>query len=138
MLGRDEKVAHLRAVPLFSSCSLGELRRIADIADELNFGEGKVLCRQGDPGRELFVLVEGTVKVERGGEEVNRLGPGDFLGEGALILSKPRNATITAMSPIRAIILTGTNFKRLLRDDAAISMKVLDTLAERTPPEERE
>lgn len=138
MLGRDDKVAHLRAVPLFAGCSLRELRAIAGIADELGFREGKVLCRQGDPGRELFILVEGTVRVERSGEEVNRLGPGDFLGEGALILSKPRNATITATSPIRALIITGTNFKRLLQEDAAISMRVLDTLAERTPVDERE
>jgi CRP/FNR family cyclic AMP-dependent transcriptional regulator len=138
MLGRDEKVGLLRTVPLFSTCSMRELRSIAAIADELSFREGTVLCRQGHPGRELFILVEGTVTVERNGAEVNRLGAGDFVGEGALVLSKPRNATITATSPIRALILTGTNFKRLLHDDPAISMKVLETLSERTPPDEQD
>lgn len=138
MLGREDKIALLRTVPLFSTCTARELRSIAGIADELSFREGKVLCRQGDPGRELFIIIDGNVKVERDGERVNTLGPGDFVGEGALILSKPRNATITSLSPIQALVITGTNFKRLLHDDAAVSMKVLDTLAERTPPDERE
>jgi len=138
MLGRDDKADLLRTVPLFATCSKRELSQIAELADELSFREGTVLCRQGDPGRELFIIIEGAVKVERHGEQVNVLGPGDFLGEGALILSKPRNATITATSPIRALILTNTNFKRLLEEDPDISKNVLDTLAERTPPEEQE
>ena len=133
MLRRDPKVDLLRSVPLFSACSNRELRRIGAIADELTFPEGKILTRQGGPGREMFILIEGTVTVERDGEEVNRLGPGDFVGEGALILHKPRNATITSLSPIRALILTDTNFTQLLHDDPDISRKVLDTLAARTP-----
>ena len=46
----------------------------------------------------MFILLEGKVKVERNGEQINTLGPGDFLGEGALVLGKPRNATITSTS----------------------------------------
>ena len=65
----------------------------------------------------MFVLLEGNVKVERNGEQVNTLGPGDFLGEGALMLGKPRNATITATSPLRALVITEGNFKQLLGED---------------------
>jgi CRP-like cAMP-binding protein len=138
MLRRDHKVDLLRTVPLFSACSKKELRRIAAIADELTFTEGKVLTRQGDPGREMFVLLDGVVTVERDGQEVNRLGPGDFVGEGALILRKPRNATITVTSLVRALVITDTRFSELLRDDKDISMKVHDTLAARTPPGEQD
>src|SRR6266545_311576 len=99
MLRRDHRADFLRAVPLFAMCSKRELRRIAAIADEIDVGEGRVLARQGDPGRELFILLDGTVKVERDGEQVNALGAGDFVGEGALLLRKPRNATVTATSP---------------------------------------
>ena len=77
----DDKVELLRNVPLFSACSKKELRRIAALADELEFREGKILTRQGGPGREMFILLDGTVKVERNGVQVNALGPGDFLGE---------------------------------------------------------
>jgi CRP/FNR family cyclic AMP-dependent transcriptional regulator len=135
---QDHKVGVLRNVPLFSACSGDELHKIAGIADELQFREGKILTRQGGPGREMFILLEGTVKVERNEEQVNALGPGDFLGEGALVLGKPRNATITATSPIRALVITEWNFKQLLADDGRISTKVLETLADRTPPEEEE
>ena len=76
-----------------------------------------MLTKQGHPGREMFVLLEGTVDVVRDDKLVNRLGPGDFVGEGALMLSKPRNATITATSPIRALVITHSNFTRLLEED---------------------
>jgi len=137
MLRRDHRVDVLRGVPLFSACSSKELRRIAAIADELSFREGKILTRQGGPGREMFILLEGTVKVERNGEQVNVLGRGDFLGEGALVLGQPRNATITATAPLRALVISEANFKVLL-GDGRISSKVHETLAARTPPEESE
>jgi len=136
MLRRDHKVDLLQRVPLFSACSKKELRRIAAIADELGFREGKVLTRQGGPGREMFVLLEGNVRVERNGIQVNTLGPGDFLGEGALVLRKPRNATITAMSPLRALVISEANFKQLLAGDAQISTKVHETLVARAPADE--
>jgi CRP-like cAMP-binding protein len=132
----DPKVELLRKVPLFAACSTKELRRIAAIADELAFREGKVLTRQGGPGREMFILLDGTVKVERNGVQINELGAGDFLGEGALVLRKPRNATITATSPLRALVITDANFNELLLADGRISGKVHETLAARTPPEE--
>ena len=132
----DHKVDLLRKVPLFSACSKKELRRIAAIADELEFREGKVLTRQGGPGREMFILLDGTVKVERNGVQVNVLGPGDFLGEGALVLGKPRNATITATTALRALVISDVNFKQLLGEDPRISTKVHETLAARTPPDE--
>jgi CRP/FNR family transcriptional regulator, cyclic AMP receptor protein len=132
----DPKVELLRKVPLFAACSTKELRRIAAIADELAFREGKVLTKQGGPGREMFILLDGTVKVERNGVKINELGPGDFLGEGALVLRKPRNATITATSPLRALVITDANFNELLLTDGRISGKVHETLAARAPPEE--
>jgi CRP/FNR family transcriptional regulator, cyclic AMP receptor protein len=132
----DDKVDLLRNVPLFSACSKKELRRIAALADELEFREGKILTKQGGPGREMFILLDGTVKVERNGVQVNALGPGDFLGEGALVLGKPRNATITATAPLRALVISDVNFKQLLVEDLSISTKVHETLAARTPADE--
>ena len=132
----DHEVDLLRRIPLFSACSKKELRRIASIADELQIRQGKVLTRQGGPGREMFVLLDGTVKVERNGVQVNTLGPGDFLGEGALVLGKPRNATITATLPLRVLVISDANFKQLLGEDARISTKVHETLAARAPADD--
>jgi CRP-like cAMP-binding protein len=132
---RDHRAELLGKVPLFTGCSKIDLRKIAAIADELDFRQGKVLTQQGVPGREFFVVLEGSVDVVRDDVRVNSLGPGDFFGEMGLISQRPRSATITTTSPVRALIITETNFKRLLRENSSISMKVLEAVAERTPDE---
>ena len=134
MLRRDNKADLFAKVPLFAGCSRKDLHKIAAIADELDIREGKVLTWQGGPGREFFVLLDGSVDVVRDDTRVNTLAAGDFFGEMALISQKPRSATITTTSPVRVLVVTETNFRRLLRENPSISMKVLETVAERTPP----
>jgi CRP/FNR family transcriptional regulator, cyclic AMP receptor protein len=134
MLHRDHRADVFAKLPLFTGCSRRDLRKIAAIADELDFIEGKVLTRQGVSGREFFVLLEGTAVVVRDGKTLTTLGPGDFFGELALLSDRPRSATVTTTSPVEALILTKPNFKRLLRENPGISVKVLEAVAERTPP----
>ena len=124
----------LATVPLFSGCSKKELKTIATLADEIDLRKGKVLTRQGAPGREFFVLLEGTVEVVRDGKRVATLGEGDFFGELALISNIPRTATVTATSPIRTLVVFGRDFRRLLQEDPGIATKVLGAMAERMPP----
>ena len=124
----------LATVPLFSGCTKKELKTIATLADEIDLRAGKVLTRQGAPGREFFVLLEGTVEVDRDGKRITTLRDGDFFGELALISNIPRTATVTATSPIRALVVVGRDFRRLLAEDASIAVKVLGTMAERMPP----
>ena len=101
-LGHNSKTDLIKGVPLFSAASKQELAEIASIADEIDLPEGKVLIKEGDTGREFFVLIDGTAEVERGGKKVASIGPGDFFGEISLISKTPRNATITTTSPVRA------------------------------------
>jgi CRP-like cAMP-binding protein len=82
-------------------------------------------------GREFFVVLEGDVEVTRGGHELQRRGPGDFFGEIALVTNVPRTATVTATSPVRALVITDRDFRRLLEDSPRIQLKVLEALAER-------
>ena len=133
-LHKDGKVDLLATVPLFSGCSKKELRRIASLADEIDLRSGKELTRQGSPGREFFVLLDGTVDVVRNGERIDTLGPGDFFGELALISNIPRTATCTATTPIRALVVVDRDFRQLLKEDATIAVKVLGAMAERMPP----
>jgi CRP/FNR family transcriptional regulator, cyclic AMP receptor protein len=132
MLRRDHRAELLAKVPLFSGCSKRDLQKIAAISDELDFRRGKQLTRQGGPGREFFVLLEGSADVVRNDERINMLGAGDFFGEMALISQKPRSATVTTTTPVRALIITETNFRRLLRENPTISIKVLQAVADRT------
>jgi CRP-like cAMP-binding protein len=80
------------------------------------------------------VLVEGTADVIKNQRKVNTLEPMDFFGEIALVHETPRTATVRATSPVRALVITERNFKRLLKEQPDIQRKVLEALAERLAP----
>jgi CRP-like cAMP-binding protein len=134
VLRRNEKVEWIRHVPLFSQCSRRELTQIAGIADEIDLRKDKILIREGERGREFFVLLEGSAEVTKDGRKINTLGPGDFFGEIALVSNSPRTATVTATSPIHTLVITDRAFRRLLDDVPEIQRKVLVALAERLAP----
>ena len=131
--GKDVKTELISRVPLFEHCSKGELQEIAAIADEIDIAEGKELTTEGSPGREFFVIIEGTASVAQDGDQINDLGPGDFFGEVALVKDTPRTATVTATSPVRALVVTRQNFKRLIERQPDIERTVLKALVDRSP-----
>ena len=133
-LGHNSKIDLIKRVPLFSSASKHELEEIASTADEIDLPEGKTLIKEGDTGREFFVLIDGNAEVERGGKKVASIGPGDFFGEISLISKTPRNATITTTSPVRALVITDRAFRTLLDHAPQIQIAVLTALAERLAP----
>jgi CRP/FNR family cyclic AMP-dependent transcriptional regulator len=135
VLRRNQKVELIRHAPLFANCSKRELEEIAHLADEIDLNEGKEMTRQGSPGREFFVLLEGEADVTKDGRAINQLSAGDFFGEIALVSDSPRTATVTATTPVRALVITDRSFRRLLKDQPAIQNKVLAALAARLAPE---
>jgi CRP/FNR family cyclic AMP-dependent transcriptional regulator len=135
-LSRRTKVDLLRRIPLFAGCSRAELEAVSRVADELRLPAGRVLMRQGAAGRELFVLVEGEVTVERDGATIAVRHGGDFLGELALVTGRPRTATVTAATDLQTLVLDRVNFDRLLRDVPTLAPKVLKAVAERLPQED--
>src|SRR3954451_17386589 len=130
----SEKVELLKRAPLFADCSRGELEQIAQLADEIDLGQGKELTRLGESGREFFVLLEGEADVTQDGRSINTLGPGDFFGEIALVEDTPRTATVTATTPVRVLVITDRAFKKLLGEQPELQRKVLVALAERVKP----
>lgn len=133
-LGHNSKVDLIKGVPLFKSAKRSELEQIASIADEIDLPAGKTIITEGDTGREFIVLIDGTADVERGGKKIDEIGPGDFVGEIALISKTPRNATVTTTSPVRALVITDRAFRKLLDDSPEIQIGVLLALAERLAP----
>jgi CRP-like cAMP-binding protein len=130
-LGKNTKIELLKRVPLFAGCTKDECRELALVADELDIRDGTVLTREGRPGREFFVLVEGTVEVTRNGEKIAELGAGDWLGEIALLTKGPRTATATATSPARILVVTDRAFRRVVERMPSIALKVLESVGER-------
>ena len=131
MLGKDAKIKLLQRVPLFAGCSKSELKELAMTAEEIDLREGRVLTKEGSPGREFFVLVEGTARVTRKGRKVADLGPGDWFGEIALITDAPRTATVTATSPVDVLVITDRRFRRVVETMPSIAIKVLASVGER-------
>ena len=135
-LHRDAKSELVASVPLFSRCSKHDLMAIAEIADEVDIPEGKVLAQEGELGRDFYILIDGTVDVTRGGDLVVTRGPGDYIGEIALLESSPRTATMTTTSSVRALVVSGRDFWSLLDAAPGLQRKLLETLAERLAPTE--
>ena len=130
-LRRDAKVELLKRVPLFADCSKTELRALAKSTDEIDLREGTVMTREGRPGREFFVLIEGTARVTRDGREVAELKGGDWFGEIALITNRPRTATVTATSAVDVLVLTDRRFRTAVETMPTIALKVLSSVGER-------
>jgi CRP/FNR family transcriptional regulator, cyclic AMP receptor protein len=130
-LGRNAKIDLLKRVPLFAGCSKAELRQLAATADEVDLRETHVLTREGRPGREFFVLIDGNVRVTRNGRKIAELSGGDWFGEIALLTNLPRTATVTATSPVRALVLTDRAFRRLVETMPSIALKVLASVGTR-------
>jgi hypothetical protein len=135
-LGEIERMIELRRVPLFERLEPEDLQRVAAVADERSFAAGEVIVREGEVGDELFVLLEGTVHVERvepdGSTRMLRTyGPGDHVGELAVLLERPRVATVVADDDLRTLVIDGAGLTAILRERPEAAMAMLATLAER-------
>lgn len=128
----------LRGVSLFSACSDRELGRIASLADEVEVPEGKVLIRQGEAGREFFVIAEGRAKVSARGRRAKTVGPGVGVGELALLDQGPRSATVTAVTDMRLLVLDSRSFASLISQVPSVARKLFRVMAERLRESERE
>ncbi len=132
LFSHDDKADALGRAPLFANLSRSELVELAKRTEDMEVEAGRTLAREGEIGQEFFVIVDGEVVVTKGGEEVRRLGPGDFFGEIALVWESPRRtATVTAEIPLRFFVLTRQNFRSLIAHQPEIEEKVLAALEER-------
>jgi CRP-like cAMP-binding protein len=123
--------AKLAKVPIFSECSKREIAIIARAAKEVTHREGTVIAREGERGIGLFLILEGRCLVTIGGKTKAKLGPGDFFGEVALLDGGPRTATVTALSTVRLVGITGWVFRGLLMEHPSIALKTLEAVAGR-------
>jgi CRP/FNR family cyclic AMP-dependent transcriptional regulator len=128
---RDAKMERLRDVSLFSACSKRELARIASLADEVEAPEGKVLTRQGEPGREFFVISEGRAKVSVRGKRARTLGAGSAFGEMSLFDQGPRSATVTALTDMHLLVLDSRSFSSLISEVPSVADKLFRAMAQR-------
>jgi CRP/FNR family cyclic AMP-dependent transcriptional regulator len=129
--GKKSKVEVLGDVRLFSTCNKRELARIASLVDEVDAPKGKVLVRQGDPGRECFVITDGRARATIRGKGSEVLGPGSFFGEMSLLDQGLRSATVTAETDVHLLVLGSRQFSSLVNEVPTVAVRMMQGLAER-------
>ena len=123
----------LKNVSLFSALGKDELRRIAQISDEVDIREGTELLHQGGFAHEFMVIEEGRANVIRDGDRVAELGPGDFFGEIAALNRGQRNAAVVAATPMTLIVMTDRDLRNIAREMPAVD-RCLRAVAEARAP----
>ena len=123
----------LADVPLFRELSKRHLNKLGRVAKSVRYSAGRVIVREGSPGKAFFVIVTGKAKVVS--EERNRvlaeLGPGDFFGELALLDGGPRTASVVAQSGVETIQLSRKAFQELVNDEPEVGLRIMKDLAGR-------
>ena len=131
MSRRDSFLDHLAQVPLFSALSRKELALVARRAEDVKVEPGRVLVSEGSTGSEFFVIIDGSANVTRRGRKVATLGPGGAFGELALLDKAPRNATVTAQTPMEVVVLGQREFGGLIDEVPGFARKLLAGMARR-------
>jgi HEAT repeat protein len=130
-----ERILLLREVPIFADLSPEDLKQVAEIAQEQWIPDGTIICRDGEQGDSMYIIVAGQVQILKGAEGNEKIlavrGQGDFVGEMAIIESGPRVATLRAQGDVRALVIQGGAFNAILRDRQAVAISVMRTLSRR-------
>ena len=135
-----EKLVLLRQVPMFADLSPEDLEDLAGAVVEHDLPPGSVLCREGDAGDAVFLIVKGKVKVFTGGpgaggarpeRVLSELGAGACLGEMAVFDAAPRSATVETVARTRVLALPGSEFKALLAERGDMAQAIIAELVRR-------
>jgi CRP/FNR family cyclic AMP-dependent transcriptional regulator len=127
---KDPKIAMLRALPALSGYTDRELSAVSSLVDAVSVEAGHILVREGSAATEVFIIVEGLATVIVRGTPVAKLGPGEFLGEMALLDLAPRSATVVAETSMRLLATDPRRFLSLV-DHPGIARTIAGALAKR-------
>jgi CRP-like cAMP-binding protein len=119
----------LKRVPLFSDLNQRQLRRLRRSFKERTFRPGTAIVREGEmSGVDFFVILEGEATVTVEGRQVGRLGPNDHFGELALIGERVRLSTVTAVTPMRCLVMASWHFRKFVNNNPDVAWKLLQNL----------
>ncbi len=126
-----ERIANFRQTDLFNGFSDEELQQFATMVSEISLPPGQILFREGDSGQEMFILVEGQLRIFKGKRIITAIRPGDYVGEMAILEDKPRSASVEAVSPCRLLKITSAQFQEYLAHQPRSLVSMMTTLSRR-------
>ncbi|HEY1534626.1 MAG TPA: Crp/Fnr family transcriptional regulator [Polyangiaceae bacterium] len=132
----EKHLALLSSIPLFTELSGEQLAKIAALARVQTYSAREVVVSQGEPARALFAIVRGRLKVVSCGPDgrdtlLGIMSDGEVFGEVALLDGGVRSATCTTLEPGELLLIERDQFRKLLQESPAISLKLLEVLARR-------
>jgi len=131
-----DKVDFLRGVNLFSGLKDTYLKQIAEYSVSRSYKKGETIISQGDPGIGLFIISSGKVKIIKEllrGEklEIATHGPGDFVGEMAVLDNAARTASVVALEDTECLVITAWDFKARMKAHPEIAFELLPVVVQR-------
>ncbi len=119
------KVNILKRMPVFQHLSYVELVEVLNVSDVRSFAVGDVLFEEGEPGEELFIVIEGQVSIQKAGLDLAQLGPGGHFGEMSIMDKGRRSARVVTQERTKAIVVGRRPLFALMRRDKDIAVKLL-------------
>jgi CRP/FNR family cyclic AMP-dependent transcriptional regulator len=129
--GDSEFFQYLKNVPLLTELNDKTLKSIIRESRQVSYTKGKLIMKEGDQSVVFHIILDGSVVIVKNGEQISRLGKGEFFGEMGLFTGRPRSADVVALEPTKCLALTAWAFRSYLRHNPTIAFEVIRTLAER-------
>ena len=130
-MNQDERVRLLGGLALFRGCTKRQLRSLAKLTRIVQIEPGEMLITAGAVSTDAYLITAGSAEVDsRKGKKV-QFGPGDVVGELGLLLDRPRNATVRAVTPLECLALGRSDLKAAVETSPELGWSLLQTVAER-------
>lgn len=128
---KEKRVDALRSVAIFEHLPKKDVRALDQHVTATTVSEGTELAREGRAPTQMFLIVDGSAVVRRGGRKVATLGPGDTVGELSLLDGGKQSATVVAETDCEVLAVAVNEFRSMLEDSPAFTRQVLRSLAAR-------
>lgn len=128
-----ELVDQMAQIPLFRGSSRRDLTRICELGQHLELPDGWTFVQEHTPGDACYLILHGEARVIRGGQEVARLGPGELVGERAMVEHGLRSASVSAAGRVELLRLGYTELSRLLEDHPRLREGMLASYRKNLP-----
>jgi CRP/FNR family transcriptional regulator, cyclic AMP receptor protein len=127
----------LKEIDMFQGLNDAELKAFRKIITEYDCKEKEILCKEGDPGDKMFIVLSGAVEIKKKMAEnqaisLARLLPGEVFGELSMFDDTQRSATVQALTSAKVLIINKKDFLDLLQSDAKLGLKITIWLVNKT------